>query len=67
MEAYNARRKELIEASKALHPDLPDWWVELCVDAYISKEEREIIPPELIEEKTSNEAGQDDGPAHTQQ
>lgn len=38
-----ARIQELMEISKATVPDTPEWYIRMCVEAYIREQEPELI------------------------
>lgn len=43
-----ARRAELIELAKIEYPDNPDFFIQMCVDAYIREHEPHLLDEEEL-------------------
>lgn len=61
MSAIEDRIKELTELSKANYPDLPDWYITMCVEAYVRLNEPELVAEALsLNENNTSTNGKDE-------
>ena len=51
--ALEARRNELIELAKIEHGDAPEFYICLCVDAYIREHEPHLLDEEELDNKNN--------------
>lgn len=49
MSKLQERIDELVALSKAEKPNLPEWYIQLCVENYIKEEEYELFKDEIDE------------------
>lgn len=55
----DARINELVEASKGMYPDTPDWFVRLAVEQYIREEEPHLLDEtDKVSAESNDEAGE---------